>query len=722
MAWYPHITHEWYSDNEEKLKVDFEKETFNATPTTMSGQPDPFIIEYPNKEKFDPIRGSGANINLLSETNFQLTSFLGNDPIEWRVRFFSDGVLKWFGYLDRSRYEEPYTEIENYYVNLQATDGLGYLDKIQFLDISGSKYTGHMSQWDVLYLIFQKWGLLDQITEVRVGLSTLLAKYPKASSETLFHLTQVNMANYYDEDGRAMTCREVLDAILRPYGAYVQISGTYILIYDINYIAGGGDRGASSTTYFNNSFVYAGSWLPISPVSIHEDLGIYKTGGTLSVQELYKAVDIEYSKYKAEPIETHITDATYYTATQSWVHDTSGNDDYYRQYVDSHSEWYFYDAAGNDPKARIIGTKQEDADTPEYNLVVENIDFGNNPQVDATIDGAASASFYAGPWVTGDSDYFIRIKGKMKANTRTDPFNSSTGDNPTKPSNAFRIGVVIRISSGSLEGKAFHSSSTWVDWDSEFFEDKINYLYGKVDFDESSNDVWLDICTANGDDSLYSPHPNTSDEGALFGLEEGVSGYISLYISEKIQGLTPILYQDEEEFTERPDYSEKIRDVWFQELDINVVQKGTLLENDGDINYTTSVTSSWTNPMETVHLKHGCSGVVEGTPLDQAAMMISSESNYVYITSWSRQDETGSIEELLSRSIMSNYSASCKELSLSLNCPSMSISQVIIDPTYLTESFFTPIAARINPTRLSCDYSLVEVKKDTLDIERGGVI
>lgn len=89
------------------------------------------VIHYPNSEedKFSPIRGSEASINLVLEEgdDFDLSSLLGADD-EWKVDAYRDDLTTtyWQGYILQEESTRPLDD-RPYVVQLKAVDGIGLI-------------------------------------------------------------------------------------------------------------------------------------------------------------------------------------------------------------------------------------------------------------------------------------------------------------------------------------------------------------------------------------------------------------------------------------------------------------------------------------------------------------------------------------------------------------------------------------------------------------------
>ena len=756
MAWYTEYYHEWYSDDETLLRLNFKKTT-SGSMIEMEGQPDPITIMLPTNDRFEVVRATGATLNLMSTTDMQFSNpgFIGDDPKEWLVEYLEDGTPMWFGYLERKMYTEPYTEVENYPITLYVQDGFNLLGRIRFTD-AGVPYRGTMTQWEIIKLILEKWGLMDQVTLVHVGLSTYSRQiwYLDENYNHVLEGVFVKMENYIDEDGMPMTCREVLDTILKPYGAIIQRQGTEIYIYDINGLAGGGDDYPSApdgrsvvgwTTTYDNTFVLSGAGSTAPGWSDVYDHGIYRRGGKFSVYPNYKGLTINYSRYRDSGIDTQFDNTDtfhlYNTQSQAWVHDTGGDDDYWYQYVDAHDEWLFQDSPITSDGALILGLIESESREPEYMISITNPNFDGfyNPGWDFDSSSIATSSFSyntptTGPYIIGTEDHYLRIKGQIRARSRTDPFNSETGEDvhqgipgSTSP-DAFRLGVRIFIGTKEFSCK----TNTWVDDAAKWH---MNFCGGSIEPREAL-DTWSPIKTLKIEhtgrpwvwanratlESYKAPLPATSEEGVLIALSNDVRGYVTMSFTSAIQGHS---YDKDyvgfgstiipEAFVQNDNVTVACREVHLKDIVIDVVRKGDLSEQHDDIEYEANTTSSWTDHMGTIQLKHGTSDTV-GSPIDRAGLL-KPVLGYSWWDEFKREGQSNRLEKLLASSIASNFSGSIKGLDITLNSASPTASFTLSDVTYHSGSIFLTTGFEMNPTKRSCKYELAEIRRDELQVE-----
>ncbi|MCW0484654.1 hypothetical protein [Gaoshiqia sediminis] len=109
------------------------------------------------------------------------------------------------------------------------------MDRFNFIQADGNNYTGIKSKYELLQIIFNKIGL--PFSELLISLSTTFTEYSGLSNKTILHESYINCENFYDEDNKPMTLREVLESTLAPYGGIIFQESGNIIITDIHTLA-----------------------------------------------------------------------------------------------------------------------------------------------------------------------------------------------------------------------------------------------------------------------------------------------------------------------------------------------------------------------------------------------------------------------------------------------------------------------------------------------------
>lgn len=705
MAWYAHFKHEWRSDSNELLKIELQKETApGAGVVELNAPSEPFVIKYPQiQDKLSSVRGNGATINLYSTGDLQLAGLVHAQPKDWKVVYTKDGVETWWGFISRDTYSEPYTEFENYPVTLQATNGFALLDEIKYIDTNGENYAGITTQWQVIKNILEDhWGFMDDMTWVSVGLSTRFVGESTTSSETILHHTFVKQENYLDEDPipKPMSCRKVLESILKPYGAHIIQVGDVIYIQDVNTLAGG----STDSDYK----LYLGSFTYFSDVSLQSledvyDRGIYRTGGTLKSTPPGDEFTIRYSKYKAKEITTDITNESKMGVYEDWTQYLQG-DDYWVKTWESHSEWYFPLV---DPlEAAIKSYKHVEEDTPETLLKILNNDFLlGYTGTDYTLNATTS---WSAPYFIGGDTSYLKISGEMKPNNLYNPYDESTEHGALTGYYAEAVSLGVQFTIGDYSYYAV--GGTWELTSGLTAQEMRTQVFVGGEKGESCMNQWGPMRTLAGDDNLYATNPNT-EEDFLIRLDDGISGYLTMSLYGQLRGFYWNAVADR--WASTNDYSLNVWHMYLKDFAVNTVKLGSLDKDEEDPEFKTTFRTGYDKHKHSTTINHGNSTFE--TPIDNGALLHDDGSAYDYIERWHRGigTSTGSIESLLMNTLVSNYSSSNLQIEVELNNTTDFPHIRWEDNTYLPGSIFMYSGGTLNPTRNSEKVYLIEINPDT---------
>lgn len=182
----------------------------------------PVEIEWNEVDKLEPVQGSCLTLTLQSLKDRQFINLYSIEVGTMRADVYRNGKLYWSGQLDTELYEEPYSEKTDYDVTFSFSD-FAVLDRVKW-----SK-TGVCTIQDVIDTCIAAMGIKHN--GVQKFISTKTSQYGSAIN---FSSLYVLNDNFYDEDGEAMTMREVLDEVLRPFALRMVQKGGYLYIFDMN--------------------------------------------------------------------------------------------------------------------------------------------------------------------------------------------------------------------------------------------------------------------------------------------------------------------------------------------------------------------------------------------------------------------------------------------------------------------------------------------------------
>lgn len=185
----------------------------------------PIEIEWNEVDKLEPVQGACLTLSLVSKADRQFIDLYSIEVGKVRIDVYREGELYWSGTLDPELYEEPYSQKKDYDVSFSFSD---------FAPLDRKKWnkTGICSIQEVIDTCLEYSGI--NYTKLVKYISTSEYQYVDSPID----LAELNVLcdNFYDEDGEAMTMREVLDETLRPFALRMVQKGGKIYLYDLNSI------------------------------------------------------------------------------------------------------------------------------------------------------------------------------------------------------------------------------------------------------------------------------------------------------------------------------------------------------------------------------------------------------------------------------------------------------------------------------------------------------
>ena len=258
----------------------------------------PFILDYPAQKKLTPVHGSGASIRMTSQSSFQFRDLHTDDMQKYMVAFFhgSDTAPIWYGWLDSEMYSERLSDYPPYDAEFSASD-FNILGRLKFRDENNAAYD------DITTLIKQIKRCLDALglpfRRLYIGCSTTCQNINVPANETLLHNLYIQSSNFYDEENEPMTCREVIESILQPFGLTVVQKNTDIYIVDYNTIAA---SGLILKGYRFDNMLYTGLTTIGDSGNDILDTGTVTTDGEYGFEEMINNTQIKSSIYANNPV------------------------------------------------------------------------------------------------------------------------------------------------------------------------------------------------------------------------------------------------------------------------------------------------------------------------------------------------------------------------------------------------------------------------------------
>lgn len=275
--------------------IDILEKNYSAGVTTLIADADCLQIELDGDVNniYQSTRGSGASIKLMV-TPLTFTTFFTVDPQKYVVKVYSDysgGNLIWQGFINTGLYQENYSTSSLTPIVITCGDGMAVLDDIPYMvSATGATYGGFTNVATVMQNIFSKLGIA--FSTIRTANDLKIADY---STNPFLYLT-VNNENYLDEDGVAMSCRQVLDSVFGALGLSMTFRGEIIYLVDpinLHVPAKGSTYGTSPVYGYNETQQNLGGYVDVSGTT----LNWYQTGQILDVVQPFNQVEIRYDPY-----------------------------------------------------------------------------------------------------------------------------------------------------------------------------------------------------------------------------------------------------------------------------------------------------------------------------------------------------------------------------------------------------------------------------------------
>jgi hypothetical protein len=660
----------------------------NISSTKVIGALDPFVVTLPAlSDKFQPVRGTGADLNLFATSTMQYMDLYTADIQEYQVRHYIDNSINWCGYLDTEMFSSDFSRQKNYGVSIIANDGFALLERLNYVQSDGSKYTGLTTQWQVIQNIINKLDL--PYNNVYVSLSTTITGITLSASETIFHKTYCNNQNWYNEDGDAETCRKVLESILQPYGCFIIQDRCSLYVVDINTLAK-----ATSTTFkkYTRLFSYVGTQ------SINLNLGDLSTIGFASnIQDInivpgFNKQVIKYSPYVAVDVLDYPTDddvffgvetsVDYGESTYTWTEKSYGESNYWGKYY----PWTA--SAAFSRFCELEGTGDNEGTTDKY-LALKNVSSEYNYF-------NAFTWTYSIPSLVPDpsAQHYLKIEMKSYART-TDNMGEISGIEPLY----CYIDTKLKVGDYYYNYQPVYSSDTggWTLDSSAIFrcDFKDPVLSGEyiVESYNSIGDKWVDLKNHN-----YKKEP-----GAFYiPLDPLAAGDLTFIISNYIcYGGFPVAPMT-------------VKDVRIKDIKFTVVDKNYNDVSDKDTEYVGYMNKNYKNEGSDITLLQGTNK--PKIPSAKGSLM-GYNTQYYYLSNWTREANTDCIENLLLRSIVGNYtdktielSATTKQLDSGLGCLKYN--------DYLTDKVFMPTSITNDYANSKTGITMQEIFVDALTINK----
>lgn len=217
---------DWLSRDNVAYRIEIWQEAAEAyEPRGVTLSAEPVTIEWGECDKFEPVAGSSATVNLISMSDREFADLYTVEPCAIRLDIYRGGALYWSGTLDTELFEEPYS-YDNRYVTTVTFSDFAVLDRLTWQSVDVMTIGEIIDTCiDAAGIIHTGWVRHVSTTRNADGTGDILAE------------CRLSSMNFYDEDGKAWSMREVLDEMLRPFALKLRQKNGKMVLADINSLA-----------------------------------------------------------------------------------------------------------------------------------------------------------------------------------------------------------------------------------------------------------------------------------------------------------------------------------------------------------------------------------------------------------------------------------------------------------------------------------------------------
>ena len=263
--------------------VQVEKEGYTGSSTELVAGETPFTVEIGGEEfLYTPTRFSTAKLCVVGSDYLQ--ELFSTQYRQYRVLFKYGGNVVWRGFIKPEMYTQDYSS-ETFGLEVECQSAMSVLEYVDYT-LSGASVS-FVSFWDLLWqCVEQSQGGYTEVYIPHVYGSSQQA-YAGGEENVLESLT-VSEQNFFDEDGKAMTLKEVLEELCKFMNWTCADWNGSLWFVDI-------DHAGAYRKYTSKSASPSVVSLP-QPLSV-QDIGFAGTGHSLDILGGYNKVTVKCSNY-----------------------------------------------------------------------------------------------------------------------------------------------------------------------------------------------------------------------------------------------------------------------------------------------------------------------------------------------------------------------------------------------------------------------------------------
>lgn len=189
--------------------VEIEKEGYEGESTELIAAGTPFTVDIDDEEfLYTPTRFSTANLNVVGKDYLQ--SLFTTDYRQHRVTLLVDGHVAWCGFVKPEVYTQDYVS-ETFELEMECMSAMSVLEYIDFTTQGTEKK--FVSLWSLLQKCISEAQARYEAVHIPFVYGRTKEQY--TAGENVLKEMMISEQNFFDEDGKPMKLKEVLEEICK---------------------------------------------------------------------------------------------------------------------------------------------------------------------------------------------------------------------------------------------------------------------------------------------------------------------------------------------------------------------------------------------------------------------------------------------------------------------------------------------------------------------------
>lgn len=486
-------------------------------------------------------------------------------------------------------------------------------------------------------------------------------------------------ANFYDEENEPMSCREVIECILRPFGLMMVQRDGNIYIYDYNTI----EDGLPMKCYNYANWTYEGLQTPEHNHGDLSNIGFMSTEGSYGFEEMKNNVTITSSIYAEQSL---IDETVQETGLEGKVASLD-KDSYTEEHYSKCAGWNYNDfilLKSKKKESTILGANL--AYTGKENIS-NNVWFQNNSGL-----------------IIPSTKFFLRLKCRAYINTKNDPFdNDEKVDTPEESMRMQLFYKLILIRDG--KNIMCYNGKNW-----EYVPESGAIKYGEMIFLNNGN--WRDSRVLNQwltNSEVY--WTGLAQPVTIIDKEKDFQSGVKIPIPPESGILKLVIsYAIIDANSRIPSVLKEVKNLIIDNVVLELEDiDGNSISTD-DYEFKSYVNKKVKSDLDEITLK--CiSANEEKAPIGKANILKKVDSGFTFQLSYTRAGQTNILERLLMCTIHSNYSQKHGQFGCKLHLKGNPIMGYVTYNKFLKGNFLVT-GAELDFRRSTMTLSCVGFSKD----------